>query len=118
MQLNNFTGQLNERDFDGPNSISPLPGGNALSAFIASSGETDVVRVDGQFYMSDWDSSDGYLQMSPQGRFFHAFTFPGKAEADTWRAEENQRGNFDGLGDLLVNGEVSLPTANTPRLLA
>ena len=55
----NFTGTLSEGDFIGPDSISPFISGNALSAFIERTGETDVLRVDGQFYMAEWDGSDG-----------------------------------------------------------
>ena len=49
----NFTGTLNEGGFNGPASISPFVSGNALSAFIESTSESDVLRVDGQFYISD-----------------------------------------------------------------
>ena len=68
----NFTGTLTKHGFVGPDSINPFLEGNALSTFIQSSGETDVVRVDGQFYMSDWDGSDGTFtsNVTPGVRFF------------------------------------------------
>ena len=113
----NFTGTLNERDFDGPNSISPFVEGNALSAFIASSGETDVVRVDGQFYMSDWDGSDGTFtsNVTPGVRFFLHSPLLERLEADTWRAEgESSVGTLTGLGDpISQRKKFLLPTANT-----
>ena len=113
----NFTGTLTKNGFVGPDSINPFLEGNALSTFIQSSGETDVVRVDGQFYMSDWDGSDGTFtsNVTPGVRFFLHSPLLERLEADTWRAEgESSVGTLTGLGDpISQRKKFLLPTANT-----
>ena len=68
----NFTRTLSEGDFIWPRQYKAFISGNALSAFIERTGETDVLRVDGQFYMAEWDGSDGTFisNETPGVRFF------------------------------------------------
>ena len=51
----NFTGALTPDSFTATDTINPFVEGNALSAFVSSTGETDVLRVDGQLYLAHWD---------------------------------------------------------------
>ena len=113
----NFTGTLTKHGFVGPDSISPFLEGNALSTFIESSGETDVLRVDGQFYMENWDGQDGVFVSndSPGVRFFLHSPLLERLEADTWRAEgPSNSETLTGLGDpISQRKKFLLPTANT-----
>ena len=88
-----------------------------MSAFIEASGETDVLRVDGQFYMAEWDGSDGTFisNETPGVRFFLHSPLLERLEADTWRAEgESNSGTLTGLSNpISQRKKFLLPTANT-----
>ncbi|MBG86573.1 MAG: hypothetical protein CMO80_06700 [Verrucomicrobiales bacterium] len=113
----NFTGGLTPQTFDGPGEFNPYNSGNALSGFIASSGETDVLRVDGQFYLANWDGSDGVFisGVTPGARFFLHSPFLERLEADTWRIEgASENGTQTGSGDpVSQRKKILLPKADT-----
>jgi hypothetical protein len=113
----NFTGSLSKESFIGPDSINPFESGNALSAFIESSGENDVLRVDGQFHLENWNGEDGMFisNQTPGVRFFLHSPLLERLEADTWRAEGfSDAGTLTGLGDpISQRKKFLLPTANT-----
>ncbi|MEM8679053.1 MAG: hypothetical protein AAGF97_06860 [Planctomycetota bacterium] len=115
--LVNFTADLTPASFVGPNSINPYVPGNALNLFIALSGETDVLRADGQFYIKDWDGSDGTFRtnVDPGTRFLFHSPLLERIEADTWRAEgPSDHGTLNGLGDPIVQRrKFLLPTNST-----
>ena len=80
-------------------SISPFISGNALSAFERT-GETDVLRVDGQFYMTEWDGSDGTFvsNETPMRFFLHSPLLRGWRRIHGAEGESNS-GTLTGLND-------------------
>ncbi|MBR00688.1 MAG: hypothetical protein CMO60_07495, partial [Verrucomicrobiales bacterium] len=68
----NFTANLTS--YTGPSNLDPFDPNTAIGAFAAAGGgQEDIIRLDGQFYIPDWDGSDGtYTTNSAAGgnRFF------------------------------------------------
>ena len=95
-----FSASLTPETISAPDLINPYVPGNALSAYIQTTGEKDVLDVDGQFYISGWDGSDGtFTSNVHEGvRFFLHSPLLERLEADTWRAEgESNSGTLTGL---------------------
>ena len=71
----------------------------------------------GQFYIAEWDGSDGTFTSNetPGVRFFLHSPLLERLEADTWRAEgESNVGTLTGLGNpISQRKKFLLPTANT-----
>lgn len=115
--LVNFTTRLTPETFLGPDSINPYLPGNALHAFIATTGETNVLDADGQFYLSGWDGSDGTFtsNVTPGTRFLLHSPLMERLEADTWRVEgPSNHGVQTGAGEPIVQrSKFLLPTAKT-----
>ncbi len=116
----NFTGGLTQGTFDGPASISPYQAGNALASFISANPGaigTDILRVDGQFYLSGWDGSDGTFTSgaTPGAAFFLHSPLLERLEANTWRAEgPSNHGTQTGSGDPIAErSKFLLPKTNT-----
>ncbi|MEM9080589.1 MAG: PEP-CTERM sorting domain-containing protein [Verrucomicrobiota bacterium] len=99
--LVNFTAGLTPGTFSGPDNINPYVPGNALASFAF--GQPDVLRADGQFYISDWDGSDGTFTADSSGTgnsFLLHSPILERLEAQTWRAEgASNHGTLTGLND-------------------
>ena len=97
--------------------MGTCPGLNPLSAYIAGTGETNVLDVDGQFYLSNWDGSDGVFQSNtdPGVRFFLHSPLLERIEAQTWRAEgPSDHGTLNGTnGPVAQRTKFLLPTSQT-----
>ena len=113
----NFTANLTS--YSGPSNLDPLDSSTTLGAFAAvGGGQEDVLRLDGQFYIPDWDGSDGtYTTNSAAGgnRFFLHSSFIERVEGQTWRFEDaSDHGTVEGGGDGVVQrSKLLLPTDTT-----
>ena len=113
----NFTANLTS--YTGPANLDPLDPNSALGAFAAGgNGQEDVLRLDGQFYIPDWDGSDGtYTTNSAAGgnRFFLHSAFIERIEGQTWRYEgASNNGTTVGTGDAISQRKkLLLPTDTT-----
>ncbi|WP_018410084.1 PEP-CTERM sorting domain-containing protein [Methyloversatilis thermotolerans] len=113
--LVNFTAALTPASFAGPDALNPFVPGNALHAFAQF--QPDVLKLDGQFYISNWDGSDGVFttNVSPGTRFFLHSPLIERLEADTWRIEgASDHGIVDGAGNAVAQRDkFLLPTFST-----
>ncbi|MEM1293927.1 MAG: hypothetical protein AAGH89_01090 [Verrucomicrobiota bacterium] len=121
--LVNFTAGLTPGSFSGPDQYNPYVPGNALNTFIQLANATtpgsgdDVLRLDGQFYIKDWDGSDGVFttNISAGTQFLLHSPLLERLEADTWRLEDiSDFGVTDGLGNPTAQrNKFLLPTSTT-----
>jgi hypothetical protein len=113
--LVNFVAGLVPSSFVGPDEYNPFVPGNALHAFAQF--QPDVLKLDGQFYISNWDGSDGVFttNVSPGTRFLLHNPLLERLEADTWRVEgASNHGTKDGGGSgITQRDKFLLPTFNT-----
>lgn len=113
----NFTANLTS--YTGPSNLDPLDPSTALGTFAgAGGGQEDVIRLDGQFYIPDWDGSDGtYTTNSTAGgnRFFLHSAFIERIEGQTWRFEDtSDHGTLTGSGSAIQQRrKLLLPTDTT-----
>lgn len=113
--LVNFTAALTPSSFSGPDAFNPFLPTNPLYFF--SQTQPDVLKLDGQFYISNWDGSDGVFttNVSPGTRFFLHSPLLERLEADTWRVEgPSDHGTLDGGASAVVQRDkILLPTFST-----
>lgn len=113
--LVNFTAGLVPSSFVGPDAFNPFVPGNPVYSF--SQFQPDLLRMDGQFYISNWDGSDGVFttNVSPGTRFLLHSPLLERLEADTWRVEgPSDHGTVDGGGSAIVQRDkFLLPTFST-----
>ena len=113
----NFTANLTS--YTGPSNLDPFDASTTMGAFASGGGgQEDVLRLDGQFYIPDWDGSDGtYTTNSAAGgnRFFLHSAFIERIEGQTWRYEEgSDHGTTVGSGGAISQRrKLLLPTDTT-----
>lgn len=113
----NFTANLTS--YTGPSNLDPFDASTAIGAFAAAGGgQEDIIRLDGQFYIPDWDGSDGtYTTNSATGgnRFFLHSAFIERIEGQTWRFEgPSDHGTLTGSGSAIQQRrKLLLPTDTT-----
>jgi len=111
----NFTAALTPSTFSGPAIFNPFLPTNPVYTF--AQGQPDILRMDGQFYISNWDGSDGVFttNVSPGTRFLLHSPLLERLEADTWRVEgTSNHGTLDGAGNAIVQRDkFVLPTFTT-----
>jgi hypothetical protein len=113
----NFTANLSDGDFTGPDAINPYVAGNALSDFTA--GEPDVIKVDGQFYVPNYTGDGTYTaayNQSTGNRVLLHSPLIERIEAQTWRAEgASNYGTVTGAGDPISQRKKFLLPDDTPN---
>ena len=113
--LVNFTADLTAATYNGPSDVSPYTPGTAVNLFAAT--QPDVIRADGQFYLKDWDGSDGTFttNVTPGSRFLLHSPLIERVEIDTWRAEgPSDHGTLTGLDNpISQRKKFLLPTNST-----
>jgi hypothetical protein len=118
--LVSFRADLTAATFSGPDEVNPFLPGNALHAFAQV--QPDVLGVDGQFYLQNWDGADGVFTTtsisgpgSPGAQFFLHSPLIERIEAQTWRIEgPSDHGTLDGAGNAVVQRDkVLLPARVT-----